>query len=76
MIRGNNGLKPGTRVMVSYPLEERQQINNPARKLDGEIFVIRSRKDYPGYKQMFTLWGADSDAGMPYWFLPEELIPY
>lgn len=71
-------LKPGDMVMVCYPMNEKW--NNPAHKFDGETFVIRSVKSYPwiagNYRKQFTLWGANSDKGMPYWFLPDELIPY
>ena len=71
-------LKPGDMVMVSYPMNEKW--NNPAHKYEGETFVIKSVKHYAhvagNYRKMFTLYGAVSDKGMPYWFLPDELIPY
>lgn len=70
-------LKPGSLVMVSYPVGEKT--NNPAHKLDGEQFVIKSVKSYYStktpYKKMYTLYGAVSDKGVPYWFLYDELIP-
>lgn len=70
-------LKPGDLVMVSYPMGEKT--NNPAHKYDGEQMVIKDVKFYPGYtgyqRKMFTLQGAESEAGTPYWFLPDELIP-
>lgn len=71
-------LKPGDLVIVSYPMGEKW--NNPAHKYDGETFVVKSVKSYPrvagNYRKQYTLYGADSDAGKPYWFLPDELIPY
>ena len=71
-------LKPGDLVIVSYPMGEKW--NNPAHKYEGETFVIKSVKHYAhvagNYRKMFTLYGAVSDKGMPYWFLPDELIPY
>lgn len=70
-------LKPGDLVIVSYP--ENERTNSPAHKYEGEQMVIKDVKFYPGYtgyqRKMFTLYGADSKAGLPYWFLPDELIP-
>ena len=70
-------LKPGDLVMVSYPMGEKW--NNPAHKYEGETMVVRSVRLYPkavgNSRKMYTLYGATSDAGMPYWFLADELIP-
>ena len=78
MANDRASLKPGDMVMVCYPMNEKW--NNPAHKFDGETFVIKSVKHYAhvagNYRKMFTLYGAVSDKGMPYWFLPDELIPY
>ena len=66
----------GSVVMVAYPMGE--QTNNPARKLDGQTFTVESIslcKTRQGYsRKMFSLYGAKSDAGVPYWFLEDELI--
>ena len=70
-------LRPGSMVIIAYPLNERT--NNPAHKLEGETMVVKSVKEYPKatsiYRRMFTLYGAVSEKGMPYWFLEDELIP-
>ena len=64
---------PGALVMVSYPLNE--QTNNVARKFEGQEFTVRTRfQPKPTAKPQFTLCGAESDEGMPYWFLEDELI--
>lgn len=70
-------LRPGSMVMVCYPMGEKW--NNPAHKYEGETMVIKSVKEYPKstsiHRRMFTLYGAVSEKGMPYWFLEDELIP-
>lgn len=75
-VNNKASLKPGDLVMVSYPLTDRGW-NNPAHKYDGETFVVKSVKIYPRssgvHRKMYTLYGANSDKGMPYWFLPDEL---
>lgn len=70
-------LRPGSMVIVCYPMGEKW--NNPAHKYEGETMVIKSVRNYPkavgNSRKMYTLYGATSDAGMPYWFLEDELIP-
>ena len=69
-------IRPGTLVMVCYPMGE--TTNNPARKFDGQELVIKSVSHLPKHgglnRKMFTLFGAESDMGVPYWFLEDELI--
>lgn len=64
---------PGALVMVSFPIEN-EQTKNPARKFDGQEFVVKSRLQ-PTHlvKPQFTLYGAESKYGLPYWFLEDEL---
>lgn len=63
-------------VMVAYPIGEKT--NNPAHKLDGEQFVVKSkrkaRSDKGGDTYIYELYGASSDMGVPYAFLTDELI--
>ena len=69
-------LKEGDLVRVCYPMGEKT--NNPAHKYDGEQMVIKSIRHYKSrggpIRKMFTLYGAVSDAGMPYWFLQDEVV--
>lgn len=69
-------MRPGTLVMVCFPMGE--TTNNPAVKYDGSEMVIKSVKVLPRQaglnRKMYTLYGAESDMGMPYWFLEDELI--
>lgn len=65
----------GDRVMVSYPTNE--QVNNPAKKLNGQEFVVKRKKmisTRPANKMYYELFGAESDMGVPYAFLDDELI--
>lgn len=76
LISNRGRIHIGTVVMVAYPINE--QTNNPARKFDGQTFTVESmstvRTRHGNTEKMFTLDGAKSDAGLPYWFLEEELI--
>ena len=75
MSHDRKSIKPGDLVLVSYPMNE--QTNNPARKLDGEQFVVKKRKvicTRPANRVYFELYGAKSKAGVPYAFLDDELI--
>ena len=68
-------IKPGDMVMVCYSMTE--QTNNPARKYDGETFVVKDvllPKTKVNGKKQYTLFTAVSDMGKPYWFLEDELI--
>ena len=64
---------PGALVMVSYPLNE--QTNNVARKFEGQEFTVKTRHQPVATKPpQFTLYGCESEYGLPYWFLEEELV--
>ena len=75
-IKAKTKIKPGNIVMVSYPIGE--QTNNPARKYNGQEFVVKDRRriDTPkgGARYLFELHGAVSDMGVPYTFLADELM--
>ena len=66
----------GDLVMVAYPASEKT--NNPAHRLDGQQFVVKSRRrpnvTKGGDVYIFELFGAESKAGKPYSFLTDELI--
>lgn len=66
----------GTKVMVSYPRGEKS--NNPAHMYEGKVMVVDGIKRYPKYcgnnRVMYTLHGAESEFGTPYWFLDDELV--
>jgi hypothetical protein len=63
-------------VMVSYPIGEKT--NNPAHRLDGEQFVVKSKRKVNTTKGgdtfIYELCGAVSKRGVPYSFLKDELI--
>lgn len=64
-------------VIVRYPLGEKT--NNPAHKLDGEQFVVKTKRKVNAYGKggdsyIYTLYGAESKKGVPYSFLTDELI--
>lgn len=69
-------IDPGDLVMVAYPASEKT--NNPAHRLDGQQFVVKSRRrpnvTKGGDIYIFELFGAESKAGKPYSFLTDELI--
>lgn len=69
-------IDPGDLVMVAYPASEKT--NNPAHRLDGQQFVVKSRRrpniSKGGDIYIFELFGAESKAGKPYSFLTDELI--
>ena len=63
-------------VMVCFPLGE--HTNNPAPKLDGQQFVVKTKRK-PVCKKggdiyLYELYGAVSAKGVPYTFLTDELI--
>lgn len=69
-------LSMGDKVKVYFPPSDK--FNNPAKKLQGQEFVVKSRKYmYKGKTNghcFYQLYGAESDMGVPYTFLEEELI--
>ena len=69
-------IRAGDLVMVAYPASEKT--NNPAHRLDGQQFVVKSRRrpnvSKGGDVYIFELFGAESKAGKPYSFLTDELI--
>lgn len=69
-------IRVGDLVMVAYPASEKT--NNPAHRLDGQQFVVKSRRrpnvTKGGDIYIFELFGAESKAGKPYSFLSDELI--
>lgn len=71
-------IKVGDLVMVAFPVSE--QTNNPARKLDGRKFTVKSvhkvnwHKSQRIVKQYYELYKAKSDKGVYYGFLEDELI--
>jgi len=69
-------IRPGALVMVSFPMVENEQTNNPAKKLEGQEFTVRRRvcvNTRSGQKGYWELYGAVSDKGVPYGFLDDEL---
>ena len=69
-------IDPGDLVMVAYPASEKT--NNPAHALDGQQFVVKSRRrpniSKGGDIYIYELHGAKSKAGVNYSFLTDELI--
>ena len=63
-------------VMVTYPVGEKT--NNPAHKLDGQQFVVKTKRkplcNKGGDIYLYELHGAVSKRGVPYSFLTDELI--
>ena len=74
----NDRIKAGDLVLVSYTAGE--QTNNPARKLNGQEFVVKrvcrvaESKNSKVTRAYYELFGASSSMGMPYAFLEDELI--
>lgn len=74
----SNKINVGDSVMVSYTPGE--QTNDPARKLDGQTFIVKSKHQVVGHKNTrvskhyFELNGAVSEYGIHYGFREEELI--
>ena len=71
-----NTIKVNDIVLVRYPLGE--QTNNPAHRLDGEQFVVKTKRkpkcNKGGDVYLYELHGAVSKAGVNYSFLTDELI--
>lgn len=74
----NDRIKAGDLVLVSYTTGE--QTNNPARKFNGQDFVVKSvhrvaeSKNSKVTRAYYELCGAVSKMGVPYAFLEDELI--
>ena len=72
----NNKINKDDIVLVRFPLGE--QTNNPAHRLDGEQFVVKTKRkprcNKGGDVYLYELHGAVSKAGKPYTFLTDELI--
>ena len=66
----------GDLVMIAFPISEKT--NNPAHRLDGEQFVVKTKRKPKAKKggdiYLYELHGAKSKAGVPYSFLTDELI--
>lgn len=76
-MKANNRINIGDLIMVTYPPAE--HTNNPARKLNGEQFVVKTKRKVNTYGKggdsyIYTLYGAESKMGVPYSFLTDELI--
>ena len=75
-MKASDKIRIGDLVMVAYPTAE--QTNNPAHKLDGEQFVVKTKRkpkcNKGGDVYLYELYGAESKAGVPYSFLTDELI--
>ena len=72
-------IEPGMIVVVEYPPKE--FTNNPARKLEGEQFVVKRKRTVTCRKNgsmisrvCYELYGAASDLNVPYGFLADELV--
>lgn len=76
-MKASNKINVSDLVMVAYPTGE--QTNNPAHRLDGEQFVVKTKRKVNAYGKggdfyIYTLYGAESKKGVPYSFLTDELI--
>ena len=76
LLTASRKIRVGDLVMVAFPMGEKT--NNPAHRLDGEQFVVKTRRktktNKGGDTYQYTLHGAESKAGKPYTFLTDELI--
>ena len=76
-MKASNKINVSDLVMVAFPTGE--QTNNPAHRLDGEQFVVKTKHRVNAYGKggdsyIYTLYGAESKKGVPYSFLTDELI--
>ena len=76
LLSAAKSIQEGDLVMVAFPVSEKT--NNPAHRLDGEEFVVKTKRK-PVCKKggdiyLYELFGAASKAGVPYTFLSDELI--
>lgn len=72
----SNKINVSDLVMVAFPAGEKT--NNPAHRLDGEQFVVKTKRkpkcNKGGDIYLYELYGAESKKGVPYEFLTDELI--
>lgn len=65
----------GDRVLVRFG---DRGTNNPAYKFDNQEFIVKhihlAKRGTQVKAVMYNLYGADSEAGLPYWFLDDDLI--
>lgn len=63
--------------MVQVDFDNDACLNDPARKLSGQTFVVKAKKTFRSrnstYTRIYELYGAESKKGMPYSFLEENL---
>lgn len=76
-MKASNKINVSDLVMFAFPTGE--QTNNPAHRLDGQQFVVKTKRKVNAYGKggdsyIYTLYGAESKKGVPYSFLTDELI--
>lgn len=75
-MRPSNNINVSDLVMVAFPVGEKT--NNPAHELDGQQFVVKTKRkpicNKGGDIYIYELHGAVSKKGVPYSFLTDELI--
>ena len=65
---------PGALVQVNIETEK-AQMKNVASKFNGHVYRIETRhQPKPTKPPQFTLVGCESEFGLPYWFIEEDLI--
>ena len=76
LLSAAKNIRVGDLVMVAYPVSEKT--NNPAHELDGQQFVVKTKRKpnvtKGGDIYLYELHGAKSKRGVPYSFLTDELI--
>lgn len=76
LLAAAKSIQEGDLVMVAYPMSEKT--NNPAHELDGQQFVVKTKRKPMAKKggdiYIYELYGAVSRKGVPYSFLTDELI--
>jgi len=69
---GNKKYKKGAQVLVQILSDG--QTNNPATRLNGQVFELKSKHHVTPTRWYWELEGAVSEMGVPYGFLEEELF--
>lgn len=76
LLSAAKSIQEGDLVMIAFPVSEKT--NNPAHRLDGEQFVVKTKRKpickKGGDIYLYELYGAQSKKGVPYTFLSDELI--